>query len=140
MQLKFARDIEWQDLLQIEAPFFARTPVKEAFHNPLTSMRGIHEILDKDYPSYNAPRRNHHALDQLLEQLDNGKIFLLHDLSDPSDPITPVMHWEADDAHKDKGRWEITVSESIHSLKWHLEWILSTLKTPQDPPRPPLPT
>ena len=77
MILKRVNDITWQDLLQIESPFFACSHVEKALFNPYDHYRvwGLDEILNEDNYNIYPQAPDHLAQERLLERVGNGEFF-----------------------------------------------------------------
>jgi len=124
MQLKYARDIDWQDLPLIEDPVFARSDIKEAFFHD-APIWGITEILRNETLGVYAPERDSRSLARLLELLEGGEIFLVHDFMNP--PFSPVLQWKTDSEEKGKGRWVVSPSAANSFIAAKLKWVVSRL-------------
>jgi hypothetical protein len=126
MKLKRAKDIDWQDLPMIEAPFFAKAKIERVFFNRYSNISwGIDKVLYDSSLAYYGQTRDHRSLKRLLQMLEDGEVFLVHGWN--SKPFSPVVRWESDGNDKSKGRWQVLQSNHDLSVKWRLKWIVRTL-------------
>ncbi|MBL4608152.1 MAG: hypothetical protein JKY01_10040 [Pseudomonadales bacterium] len=130
MILKRVNDITWQDLLQIESPFFACSHVEKALFNPYDHYRvwGLDEILNEDnyniYPQ--APDRR--AQERLLDRVGSGDFFLIHPAG--RDPFSPVVRRGS--TGDGEAQWVITEPHIDTCARWSLERIISDLSRRQE--------
>ena len=124
MLLKRSRDIESWDLPHIENPFFARAHVERAFFNCYASdLRGIDEVLRDEFHSFSSLNRDRRTLDRLLNLLEYGRVFLIHEMG--AKPFSPVVRQEEDGP--DKSRWVVSLSNNYLFARSSLEWIVQGL-------------
>ena len=101
LELKKAENILWDDLPKIETLFFARNTLANHL-NGCGQIRGLESILGYPIMGYYSVtyKESQQHLQQLLNALDNGDIFLLRD-----DPFVPAVKWV--EPADNPGHWQV---------------------------------
>ena len=137
MQLKYARDIKWNDLERVENPFFAGSTVKRELSLPFSPLRGGFGSDSNPLAFINKQGRQEVDADRLRQfykDIAQGLILLVHDfdLSPHHRAFVPVV----DKAEPDVDKKQYKLKDNLSSASvGSLEMVLVEAKKPAAPGR-----
>ena|GEM_PF-2690069 len=126
MEIKHISRLNWDDLPNVESPFFARATIEQDRSSTvsfgISGISGLNEALrgyGNEYSPYGAQINSHEAFEWLLDQVGDGE-FVLTD-SSWTTPMKSVLRWSTEDnrngyrvplrsgkiADYTKGRWRV---------------------------------